>query len=119
MLFIVTSFALLFACKKETGIPEITLIEPVSGGIYFSGDTIEIRARIKDDDLRFVQTSVTIDSNNQQLFQFIDTLAFKDIVFTSKFLIETEVFADYVLRLAAIDRSGNATTVLRPFSVRP
>lgn len=108
------------ACKKDGNqVPEINLEEPQTGQVFFSGDTILVRARIKDDDLRFVQTSITVDSNNTQLFQFIDTISFKDVLFTTRFLIETEVFADYILRLAAVDKSGNATTVLRPISVRP
>jgi hypothetical protein len=120
---VITLFALLLttvACKKDGNqVPEINLEEPRSGQVFISGDTILVRARIKDDDLRFVQTSITVDSNNTQLFQFIDTISFKDILFTTKFLIETEVFADYILRLAAVDKSGNATTVFRPISVRP
>jgi len=120
---VITLFATLLiamACKKDGNqVPEINLEEPRSGQVFISGDTILVRARIKDDDLKFVQTSITVDSNNTQLFQFIDTISFKDILFTTKFLIETEVFADYILRLAAIDNSGNATTVLRPISVRP
>jgi flagellar basal body-associated protein FliL len=108
------------ACKKDDNqAPQVILQAPLSGEVFISGDTILVRAQIKDDDLRFVQTSVTVDSNNAQLLQYIDTISFKDVLFSTKILIETEVFADYILRIAAVDKSGNATTVLRPFSVRP
>lgn len=108
------------ACdKEETGAPEILFTAPIAGEVFNSGDTIRFSATVKDDDLRYIGWAVIIDSNSNVLTGFTDTLSLKNVVYSSKFVINTERFADYKIRITAGDKSGNINIANRAISVRP
>ena len=108
------------ACdKEETGAPEIVFTAPIAGEVFNSGDTIRFSATVKDDDLRYIGWAVIIDSNSNVLTGFTDTLSLKNVVYSSKFVINTERFADYKIRITAGDKSGNINIANRAISVRP
>jgi hypothetical protein len=105
--------------KEEGGIPNIAFIEPAIGTIFNSGDTIRFSATVKDDDLRYVGWAVVVDSNNSVIKEFTDSITLKNVVYSSSFVINTEKFADYKIRITAGDKSGNVSQANRAISVRP
>jgi len=49
--FLIASMLLFAACKKSKNDPAvITIVKPLSGTVYFPGDTIQLEADIRDDD---------------------------------------------------------------------
>lgn len=121
-LLLISLQALLFttSCdKEEGGIPDITFNEPAIGTTYNSGDTIRFSATVKDDDLRYIGWAVVVDSNNSVITGFTDSITLKNVVYSSSFVINTEKFADYKIRITAGDKSGNVNQANRGISVRP
>lgn len=123
ILLILSSFCLFFftqSCgKDEGGIPEISFNEPAIGTIFNSGDTVRFSANVKDDNLKYIGWAVLVDSNNTVITGFTDSLTLKNVVYSSSFVINTNKFADYKIRITAGDQSGNVNQANRSISVRP
>lgn len=117
--FLVFLFLTTSCDNEDTGVPEITFNEPAVGATFTSGDTIRFSATVKDNDLLYVGWAVLVDSNNFVLTGFTDTLSLKNVLYSSAFVVNTEKFADYKIRITAGDKSGNVSQSNRAFSVRP
>lgn len=111
--------AILSCDREESGPPEIRFEEPALGATFNSGDTIRFSATVKDDDLLYIGWAVLVDSNNTVITGFTDTLSLKNVIYSSRFVINTDKFADYKIRITAGDKSGNVNQSNRAFSVRP